>query len=641
MSNTPTGAPPQNLPKAIRLTYQAYFLLTVLEGIFLLWMLLRSPSMPGKSQLFGYSYQRLALAALIMVVIGGYLSIWVIFLKNSYAERIHLWLGNYFSKTRNSFWVISSLLASTLVTGFCLIVFYSPLSRNLNNVAHAIFQRVSPVIILLLLVSIQSFGLLVFLHRKHLSTHWAKLDFRIHLILLVIILFSSLQIVFIWARLAIREIFPTWIWDYWDKDIGIAYGWFPLLMLIVLITAFLVLRQPERQLQNLFLLLTLGYILQLGFGFMEGKGVKGLERKIDQSIPAAYVQEICHNPIPDHLLRDYDEVYGDRFWLGTKPPGYLMFFSSFKWGVEFFSPFSSGEDCFSKLTATAALLLPLISVITLIPLFFVSKSILGLTHANLALLLFISTPNFILMIANMDQFLFPLLSTITLLLIILAIKKCSLLLAFLAGVFIYIDGFFSFSLLPLGVFLASFLVIHLILNTEDIPRKSIIQLGIISLCGVAFTGLFFWKVFGYNAIQRYQHAIGAHRSIKEFQNGITQLVQALQLNNFEYGYWIGVPLVILVFVSGFMVLSNYRNRQSELADHFVLSFFVTYLVLNIFGQTIGEVGRLWIFLNPLTVIAASYALPKIVQKEPGKWTNLILMLQLCITLAIFTFQDMK
>ncbi len=63
-------------------------------------------------------------------------------------------------------------------------------------------------------------------------------------------------------------------------------------------------------------------------------------------------------------------------------------------------------------------------------------------------------------------------------------------------------------------------------------------------------------------------------------------------------------MLILFFAStGRSIYTLLRNQVTRF-NIFTIAFFLTYLVINLLGQTKGEVGRMWMFLLPVISVIA-------------------------------------
>ena len=114
---------------------------------------------------------------------------------------------------------------------------------------------------------------------------------------------------------------------------------------------------------------------------------------------------------------------------------------------------------------------------------------------------------------------------------------------------------------------------------------------------------------------------------------------AALLNNAEFITWTGIPLVLLFLANAWRSLKGFLHHKLTQVDSLLAAFIITYAGLNIFGQTNGEVQRLWIFMVPLFALFSSEEL----RQRFGRYKNFMLLLavvlQLVTTLLLFVFQD--
>jgi len=110
------------------------------------------------------------------------------------------------------------------------------------------------------------------------------------------------------------------------------------------------------------------------------------------------------------------------------------------------------------------------------------------------------------------------------------------------------------------------------------------------------------------------------------------------LNNFEYAHWISFSIAALSVSSILRSIVAFISRKAQYLDFYILAFFVTYLALNLMGQTRGEVGRLWLFLNPSIALLAAHEVRFLFRKRK---TGLCVgyLLPFVTTVLIFHFQD--
>ena len=71
------------------------------------------------------------------------------------------------------------------------------------------------------------------------------------------------------------------------------------------------------------LLILLGYLLQMGFGMVEGNGLLSLkDRYLDGGRPI-YSSIVTDSSFTWNSILDYEALYGDDYFLGRKPSDYL------------------------------------------------------------------------------------------------------------------------------------------------------------------------------------------------------------------------------------------------------------------------------------------------------------------------------
>ncbi|MCJ7707880.1 MAG: hypothetical protein MUO38_09715 [Anaerolineales bacterium] len=80
------------------------------------------------------------------------------------------------------------------------------------------------------------------------------------------------------------------------------------------------------------------------------------------------------------------------------------------------------------------------------------------------------------------------------------------------------------------------------------------------------------------------------------------------------------------------------RRRSEDLDVLALGFVATYVGLNVFGQTRGEVGRLWLFMVPVLVLLACDEVENLFGRRPMA-TYLLLGSELITTFLLYKFHD--
>jgi hypothetical protein len=433
---------------------------------------------------------------------------------------------------------------------------------------------------------------------------------------------------------------PGWFFFRKDNLVGpYQYIYFFLMLAFSFVSVFAIFKLTKQPFLSISIAVTLLFFLQIGYGFVQGNGFESIRVKYAKAAVSEELQTVCQaRESLFESVRNYDVLYGDNFWLGTKPPGFFSFYALIKAGMGLFRPavLTDSQACFMTLTKNFAYFLPFFATLLLVPLYFIQKQITSQSLPFIPALIYISAPSVILMTLLTDQFLFPLLFTIFLLTLALMITRQSLLYAFLAGCIAYLLVFVSFSLLPVfGLALIWFFVDYWI-NRQSRNLRTILLLLAAFFGGLLLTALLVWLLTGYNPLVRYQLAFQKHREIKQFEFSVQQILEYSFLNHVDFMLWTGFGLLFLFYVSSFRAFALFFQRKATTYDGFRIAFFLTFFALNLVGQTKSEVGRLWVFLLPgfaLTIFPESLRL----LKNPLRSLQLFFITQMWSTFLVFYY----
>jgi hypothetical protein len=388
------------------------------------------------------------------------------------------------------------------------------------------------------------------------------------------------------------------------------------MLAVSLVFIIAIFRITNRPFLSISLAIVLLFFLQIGYGFVQGNGFESIRVKYAKAAVSEELQTVCQaRESLIESIRNYDFLYGDNFWLGTKPPGFFSFYALLRAGVGLFRPavLTDPQACFITLTKNFAYFLPFFATFLLVPLYFIQKQITSQPFPFIPALIYISAPSVILMTLLTDQFLFPLLFTIFLLLLTQMITRQSILYAFLAGCMAYLLVFVSFSMLPIFGLMVIWLFIDYWINHQNRNLRTVFLLLAVFFGGLLLTSLLVWLLTGYNPLARYQLAFQKHREIKQFEFSAQRILEYMFLNHVDFMLWTGFGLLFLFYVSSIRSITLFFQHKATTFDGFRIAFFLTFLILNLAGQTKSEVGRLWVFLLPgfaLTIFPESLKLLK-------------------------------
>jgi hypothetical protein len=385
------------------------------------------------------------------------------------------------------------------------------------------------------------------------------------------------------------------------------------------------------------------YALQGLFGFALGQGFESIRLKYANTHLSDEARYACeaNTGIIDRVS-NYDAYYSHTFWFDTKPPGLAVFYLVFKDIMAKLEPDSTAKvrTCFDAISRVSAYLIPLLASLVILLILGLNKLFGPSQMGYGAALIYMLAPNVVLMSLVPDQFLFPLLFVLAIIILAYAITKKSFGFGVLSGAVIYLAIFFSFSLLPLIGFVITWIVIDYFIEKGERHISASLRV-VLGIClGIAVVWIITRFTLNYDPIARYINAFQNHQEIKGFQWSLSNLIQYALLNNVEFAFWSGLPLFVLM-IAGWIrsIVATIKGKATRL-DAFFLAFLAVFLALNIVGQTRGEVGRLWIFLLPVGAMVASNEATRLF-KNPSRGVPTIMALQFITTVLAFIYLDFR
>lgn len=443
--------------------------------------------------------------------------------------------------------------------------------------------------------------------------------------------------VILYFRIQVFVSLPYWVWFFHDRESpNSIYLLFLLFLSIGLVSVIFL--KPRSNKRNLAMLILLGYVIQVGFGFIEGQGFESIRQKSIVAGHTRYYELAVDNPDLVKAITNYEEAYAWDNWMGTKPPGLISFYIFTQKISNSINPLNHYAGRYLRLTTFATYVFPLLTFLVLIPLFFFSKPFLEEDNAILPCILFLFIPNIILMPLELDQVLFPLLFMLGMIFCRHAISNQSFKWAFACGAMTYIAIYFSFSLLPLLPMTLVWISIDYLQHKKDRGMSDVLKILLGLAIGIILLFLLCRWMLNYDIVIRFQSAMNWHRSLKEFQPGLKQIMDSIILNNLEIASWIGFPMALLAVSRFVKAAYAYLKHRADQLDVLTTAFLITYLALNVLGQTRGESGRLWIFMVPLFSLFAAVEVITLCTNKKNA-TFYLITLQLITTFMTFKFQD--
>ncbi|HEX8932144.1 MAG TPA: glycosyltransferase family 39 protein, partial [Patescibacteria group bacterium] len=284
----------------------------------------------------------------------------------------------------------------------------------------------------------------------------------------------------------------------------------------------------------------------------------------------------------------------------------------------------------NKATALfSAFFIPLLSTISLVPLYFSAKTLYGTRVAQRSIFLFFFIPTIVFFIPINDAFL-HLFSITAFFFLLKGLEKNQKISFFLSGVFLLLGIFFNLSLLPILLLLFIFALLFLRYKKAAL-LNNYLTAGIFFSLGV-FLPLFFLNLFFHFNLIQVMHTITTHAP----GNLGRSYPLWLYFNIQDFLIFCGIPiaLIFLLMIKKFF-LQIIKNQLTAIDPLFV-AFFMMIIVINFSGFVLGETGRLWSPYIPFMVlITVSFVTSKL--KFSNKLFVGILILQIIQLLVMQEF----
>ena len=156
------------------------------------------------------------------------------------------------------------------------------------------------------------------------------------------------------------------------------------------------------------------------------------------------------------------------------------------------------------------------------------------------------------------------------------------------------------------------------------------------LVGSLFVHVIMSTFFNIDLLERYPKAIEAHKIAKHFVSK-PGIEPAALVNNSEFAIWVGFPMLLLVLAQFLATFRSFRKREVKPFDLIVLSFGLTLILLNAFGNTRAEVARLWLFTLPVLSLFMSNQIKRLPFSQRVNHV-FVVGTQLVTTFLIFIYQ---
>ncbi len=651
--------------------YRLFFLISTIEGILAFLWIFRVPSMERNAGILGYSPMRLALAAgAIFPLLALAVVIYKSFADQTWLERLDDWLALQLGKGHRLLFLLLFLAFAFLVGVSFLLIWTSPLIHDYawysvtfkHQVAFyetflAVSERAISLFVWLLAFILQVFVLVAinFVSVYRQAGYITAKAVYTNLLVVAMIFACLLQWMILSMQIPIFTNIPGWYWDFQPKGFHPQDGLFFVLLALALLVVRVVLKSPRKVGRNLILLIATGYLLQVGFGWIDGRGFEAIRLKYADSLHRSYAVTVTSSDLnPIEVVRNYEERFGLRMFPSTKPPGVILMYLFAERIVNFIDPQPTSDGRFIALTTWMAYIFPLFTFLTVAAIYFFIRPLVNAEDALLPGVLYLFLPDIILIPLFLDQVAYPMLFLLGAFLVWQAVVRRSILLSFLAGVYFYIAIFFTFSMLPLLPFFLLFVVIDAVLNFRKNrlfqPIKTVLGIA----AGILVMFVLLRVTLNYSFFSRYDMAMRVVRNFdfvlrvgkpapedyysRTIQPSLSQILGAGRLNLTEFAAAVGFPIFLLFLSRGIKIIVAFVKKEAGLLDGVLGVFFGTFLALNLYGQVQGEVSRLWMFWTPMVVMFAGVEIVDLFKRKEMAVALLIIAQMITIYLT-FHFQD--
>jgi hypothetical protein len=457
------------------------------------------------------------------------------------------------------------------------------------------------------------------------------------IVLAIIILLTMSLWVILAFRLPVLRLLPGWFWDFIDKP----RGNLPAFLVIIVpasIALTVVRMNVKAKIGQLVILVLAGYCMQHGFALLEGRGIDGIRDRMVTTGHAEFAVVAVQQQSIWSTMSHYEELLHENKlgrYARSKPPGQLLLYmvtERLGRAIQSNESFASRLDW---LTTFASLVWPLISYLTVFPLFALGRIIADEAVALRACALFLLVPSVTLVTLHTDQVFFPLFATSVLLLGVLAIRNQGSVHGVLAGVAFYISLFFTFALLFLGPLTV---LCGALYGWQRRISRRIVVLFLTMLVGAVLADLSFRAILNYDILARFGDALAHHESWK-IQVRVPVYWSVL-VNLIEFAVWLGIPVALLCLVGVIDGAIHLNFKSITWAGIFAIALGVAVLSMDLVGRTQGEVARLWIFVVPLVCLVATAQFFRLFKSEKSNRVFLlIILLQIGTTYLLKVNQD--
>lgn len=649
---------------------KALLALLCVEGFAaVLWTFL-TPSEGGHAVFLWLSRERIALFGLALLLwaasLGLSLRLW--FYPSS-LEAAHAWLDGLclIGKQLGSLLIFLAVVPLSLLAALLAVVLtppeyavYRTLAPDTFPLLHSVVLGLLPILLFLILASLESAVYLGIHYRRALATRemwsWSRIGpALLGLCIAVLTVFYWLVLVF-QLRFFVNN--PAWYWKFEFVPFNSGDFVFLCVSLVLVFLAWWTLIVHRRILIGLLLLFMLGVFLQFGVGLMAGAGLASFQDRYFSSYHKTYISKAAQSTesILDSVSR-YELLYGSRLFTNTKPPGLMAFYIALDHLLNGHPSSYSPDARYARLSGLVSYVYPLVAMGLIFATYAFARRYapgrLDLVPVVVPFILAVC-PNLVLFSLFPDQAIYPLFFLLGVVFIIITVRRQSVILAFLLGLFLYLMVFFAFTMLPLYPFALIYLALNDWHNRDHVRLGRAVWMAVALLAGTLLLYFAFRLFLNYDFLPRFEKTVlinhnfdfylRVHRPIpttpESFSTRLQQIIAAAWLNNVDFAAAVGFPVYLLFLVGAVRLLSRLFKRDAGPSDIILAALLFSFVVLILAGTAQGEVPRLWLFWLPWVVLLAALELESFAQRQP-RMLLVLATVQIISIFLTFHFQDLR
>jgi hypothetical protein len=434
---------------------------------------------------------------------------------------------------------------------------------------------------------------------------------------------------------------PEWQWEYsFVNTLNRIY--LPLLVIASSIWGYTFIeKHTNLRHKSLWLVLLsavfLSFCLQISVLFFSRSGVGVLiHRIIDPTINGYFTAALTIHSVPE-FLRSYDSIMLHFVYHAkAHPPGAILLFyylhqltalipSLGVWAMQQIPARDDIRTLWEPLSASAkatvfvsSFFIPLLSSLSIIPLYFTARILYGTKTALRSIILFLFIPSLMFFIPINDTFL-HIFSITAFAFFVYGLRNNKFWPLVISGVVIFLGIFFNLSLLPPLILFFVFFLLH---EQQKYAKhfNLVIKKGLGFLLGLLIPFVLLFVSFGFNFMQVTQTIM---KHVPDIHS--RSYLIWIFYNLYDFLIFAGIPVTITYFTALKTTMGNCLRKRWKTLDPLLLAFTIMLLIVNFSGSIRGETGRIWIPYLPFLILIVSGFLTKECNVSTKTFTIILLL----------------